>query len=76
MLILELEDTLQDQAHIIQDAYFKSSQIHQLTTMCRYHTTIYHFEHTNHDIFLNLLFQNLEKVIRAHFRANFSQSSI
>ena len=40
------------QAHIFQDTYFESSQIHQLTIM-------YHFEHTNHDILLNLLFQYL-----------------
>ena len=32
--------------------YFCSSQIHQLTIM-------YHFEHANHDIPLNFLFQNL-----------------
>ena len=44
MLIQELKKIFQDKAHLFQDKYFKSSQIHQLTTM-------YHFEHINHDIF-------------------------
>ena len=34
---------------------FRSSQIHQLTRM-------HCFEHTNHVIFINLLFQNLYKL--------------
>ena len=55
MLIWELKEILQDQAHIFQDTYLESSQIHQLTIM-------YRFEHTNHDILLNSLFQNLHKL--------------
>ena len=55
MLIQELKEILQDQAHIFQDKYFESSQIHQLTI-------IYRLEHTNHDILLNFLFQNLHKL--------------
>ena len=43
------------QVHIFRDNYFESSQIHQLTVM-------YHFEHTNHDILLNFLFENLYKL--------------
>ena len=55
MLIKELKEIMQDQAHIFQDTYFETSQIHQLTIM-------YHFEHTNHDIILHFLFQNLYKI--------------
>ena len=51
---MELKDILQDQVRISQYAYFKSSQIHHLTIM-------YYFEHTNHDIILSFLFQNLYK---------------
>ena len=42
----------QDQVHIFQDTYFESYQIHQVTIM-------YGFEHTNHDIPPNFLFQKL-----------------
>ena len=52
MLILELKETLHDQASIFEDTSFESSQIHQLTIM-------YRFVHTNYDIVLNYLFQNL-----------------
>ena len=37
------------QVHILQDTYFESFQIHQLAK-------IYCFEHTIHDIHLNVLF--------------------
>ena len=56
MLIQEMKEILQGQGHIFQEIYFESSQIYQLTLM-------YCFEHTNNDILLNLLFQNLYKVI-------------
>ena len=56
MPIQEMKEILQDQGHIFQETYFESSQIYQLTLM-------YCFEHTNNDILLNLLFQNLYKVI-------------
>ena len=49
MLILVQKENEQDQAHIFQETYFKSFQIHQLTIM-------YHFEHINHDNPLNVLF--------------------
>ena len=51
-LIQELKEILQDQAHIFQDAYFKSSQIHPQIKM-------YCFKHTNLGILLNFLFQNV-----------------
>ena len=47
MLINVPEQNEQDQAHIFQDTYFESCQIHLLTIM-------YGFEHTNHGIFLNV----------------------
>ena len=56
MPIQEMKEILQDQGHIFQEIYFESSQIYQLTLM-------YCFEHINNDILLNLLFQNLYKVI-------------
>ena len=56
MLIQEMKEILQGQGHIFQEIYFESSQIYQLTLM-------YCFEHTNNDILLSLLFQNLYKVI-------------
>ena len=56
MLIQELKEILQDQVHIFQDIYLEISQIHLLTIM-------YRFKHTDHDILLNFLFQNLCKVI-------------
>ena len=56
MPIQEMKEILQDQGHIFQEIYFESSQIYQLTLM-------YCFEHTNNEILLNLLFQNLYKVI-------------
>ena len=49
MLIQELKENLQDQAHIFQDTYIQSSQIFELTKM-------YCFKHANHDILLNFLF--------------------
>ena len=52
MLIQELKEVLQDQAHIFRDTYFQISHIHQLTVM-------YRFEHVSHDILLNFLFQIL-----------------
>ena len=55
MLIRELKEILQDQAHIFQDTYLYSSQIHQLTIT-------YGLEHTNHDIFLKFVFQNLNEL--------------
>ena len=33
MTIQEQKEILQDQAHIFQDKYFQSSQIHKLTTI-------------------------------------------
>ena len=60
MLIQELKEILNGQAHKFQDTYFAWSQIHQLTVM-------YHFKHTNHDILLKFLFQNPYKFLfRAH----------
>ena len=55
MLILMREKNEQDQAHIFQDTYLESIQIHQLII-------VYCFEHTNHDIFLYFLFWNLYKL--------------
>ena len=52
MLILVQSENEQSQVYIFQGTYFESSQIHLLTIM-------YHFEHKNHDILLNFLFQNL-----------------
>ena len=43
MLILVQKENEEDQIHVFQDAYFGSSQIHQLTIM-------YRFEHANHHI--------------------------
>ena len=60
MLIQKLKEIFQDQAHIFQDTNFKSFQIY-LTAIT------YRFEHTNHDILLIFLFQNLYKLfLRAH----------
>ena len=60
MLILVWKENEQNQAHIFQDTYFESSQIHESTIM-------YRFEPRNHDI-LNFLIQNLYKLtILAHF---------
>ena len=42
MLIQELKEIFQDQAHIFQETHFKASQIYQLTIM-------HCFEHTNYD---------------------------
>ena len=53
MLIQEVKEILQDQAHIVQGTYLESFQIHQLTMYC--------FEHTNHYI-LNVFFQNPYKL--------------
>ena len=52
MLIQELKENDQDQVHTYQDTYSESSQIHQVTIM-------YCFEHTDHDIPLSFLFQDL-----------------
>ena len=52
MLIQELKEILHDQAYVLQDTYFESSQIYQLIKTCG-------FEHTSHEIFLNFLLQNL-----------------
>ena len=49
MIIPERKENRQDQAHIFQDTYFKSFEIHQLTRM-------YCFAHINHDNPINLLF--------------------
>ena len=54
MLTLVQKENEQDQV-IFQEIYFKSFQIHQLTIK-------YCFEHTNHDIVLSFLFQNLHKL--------------
>ena len=54
MLILVQKENELDEAHIYQDRYFKSSKIHQPTIMLS-------LEHTNHNINLNFLFQNLYK---------------
>ena len=51
MLMQNLQDILEDQGHIFQVTYLKSSQIHLLTIMC-------HFEYTNHDILLHFLNKN------------------
>ena len=55
MLIHELKEMLQDQAHPFQDTYLENSQICLLKIM-------YHFKNTNHDILLNFLFQNIQKL--------------
>ena len=44
-----------DQTHVFQDTYSEGCSIHQLAMMCS-------FEHTNHDIHLDFLFQNLYKL--------------
>ena len=54
MLILMRRENEQDQAHIFEDTHFYISQIHNLTIM-------HHLEHMGH-IFLNFLFQNLQKL--------------
>ena len=59
MLIQELKEILQDLAHIVTYTYFESSQTHMLII-------IYRFEHANHYIFLNVLFQNLYKLFCVH----------
>ena len=60
MVILVQKENEQDQAYIFQDAYFKSSQIYQLKIT-------YRLKHTNHDILLNVLFQNHYRLfLRAH----------
>ena len=51
MLILVSRENKQDQV-VFQDTYLENCQIHQLTIM-------HHFEHTNHAILLNFIFQNL-----------------
>ena len=52
MIIQEVEEILKDQAHIFQDIYFESSQIHPLTIM-------YFFEYTNHDILIIFFLKTL-----------------
>ena len=52
MLILVQKENEEDQIHVFQDAYFGSSQIHQLTIM-------YRFEHANHHIQFIFFFLNL-----------------
>ena len=42
----------QSRVHIYQGTYFESSQIHQPAI----------FEHINHDIYINFLFQNLYRL--------------
>ena len=44
----------------VSNTYFESSQIHHLTIM-------HHFEHTNDDILVNILFQNLYKLFLRAF---------
>ena len=56
MLTQEMKEILQDPVHIFQPTYFESCQIYQLTIM-------YRFEHTNHDILQNFLFQNLYNLL-------------
>ena len=56
MLILVQQENEQGQVNISEELSFESSQIHQLTLM-------YHFEHTNHNILLNYLFQNIYKLV-------------
>ena len=56
MLIQDLKENEWDKVHIFQAIYFENFQIHQLTI-------IHCFEHINHDIFPNVLFQNLYKLI-------------
>ena len=48
MLFLVQEQNELVQAHIFEDTYVESFQIHQLTM-------VYHFKHINHDNLLNLL---------------------
>ena len=55
MLILVRKYNEQGQVHIFPDTYFESFQTHQLTIMCD-------FEHTNHVIHLNFLWQNFYKL--------------
>ena len=45
-----------DEVGTFKCTYFESSQIHQLTT-------IYCFEHTNHDVRLKFLFQSVYKLL-------------
>ena len=52
MLIQELKEHELGQAHMFQEKYFKSSQIHQLTIM-------FQLKHTSYDILESVLFQNL-----------------
>ena len=55
MLILLWKEIEQDQGDLFKGTCFSRSQIHQLKIM-------YHFKHTNHDILLNILSQNLYKL--------------
>ena len=48
MLILVHKANEVDQVHMLQETYFESLQIHQVAIM-------YCFEHTNHDIHVNVL---------------------
>ena len=59
MLTHKLKIFFQDHTYIFQDTYLETSQTHQLTVM-------HGFEHKNHDVILNLLFQNFYKLF---FRA-------
>ena len=59
MLIQELRETMHNQVYKFQGAYFKSSQIHQLTIM-------YHFDDTNHDIILNLFVSKFLRALNLH----------
>ena len=55
MPILVQKENEQEQPHIFQNTYFKSFQIHQLAKL-------YRFEHTNHGIYVNFVFQNIYKL--------------
>ena len=50
MLFQVLEEAFHDEAHIFQDTYFESSQIHLLTIM-------YHVEQSSHNIILFFYFK-------------------
>ena len=54
MLIQELKEILQDQAHIFQDTYLESSQMHQVTIL-------YHFEHVKQYILIIFYFKIFTK---------------
>ena len=61
MRILVNKENEQDQAHIFQEAYFESSQIHTASKYIQL-TGIYCFKHRNHDNPTNFLVQHFHKL--------------